>query len=143
MKDTDVFEGKTLHNLLKDVYDHTDSRRARIMHLVTTLSGYVTNSDAAVVFAPIIRDYLDVLIKNDEHLVKLGTIAQRIISSEAYKSGGASIDELLSEEEKQSLLSEVKQLNEVVVQLDEQTVANNPIVIKALTSGPDAATHSQ
>jgi hypothetical protein len=124
MKDTDVFEGKTLHDILKDVYDHTHSRRSRIASMLDSLSLHITNPDSAIVFAPIVRDYMDVLIKNDEHLIKLGTIAQRIISSEAYKGSGT-IEELLTEAEKDSLLSEVNEVATIMNKID-TTVAAIP-----------------
>ena len=51
--------------------------------------------------APIIKEYMDVSIKNDEHLVKLAGVLQRIIS----KSQGESDESmLLSDEEKAELM---------------------------------------
>jgi hypothetical protein len=51
--------------------------------------------------APIIKEYMDVAIKNDEHLVKLAGVLQRIIS----KSQGESDESmLLTEAEKEELM---------------------------------------
>ena len=48
-----------------------------------------------------IKEYLDVAVKNDDHLVKLTAITQRYISTTQTISGEAS---LLSDEEKKELL---------------------------------------
>ena len=51
--------------------------------------------------APIIKEYMDTAVKNDEHLVKLAGVLQRIIS----KSGGESDESmLLSDAEKEELM---------------------------------------
>ena len=51
--------------------------------------------------APIIKEYMDTAVRNDEHLVKLAGVLQRIIS----KSQGDSDESmLLSDEEKEELM---------------------------------------
>ena len=51
--------------------------------------------------APIIKEYMDVAVKNDEHLVKLAGVIQRII---AKSSGGDEESFLLSDAEKDDLI---------------------------------------
>ena len=54
-----------------------------------------------VLVAPIIKEYMDTAVRNDEHLVKLAGVLQRIIS----KSSGESDESmLLSDEEKEELM---------------------------------------
>ncbi len=54
----------------------------------------------------LIKEYLDVAVKNDDHLVKLTAIVQRYISTKQTISGA---DGLLSDEEKQQLLQVAEQ----------------------------------
>jgi len=54
----------------------------------------------------LIKEYLDVAVKNDDHLVKLTAIVQRYISTKQTISGS---DGLLSDEEKQQLLRVAEQ----------------------------------
>jgi predicted nucleic acid-binding Zn-ribbon protein len=63
-----------------------------------------TPEDAAVI-GPVIKDFIEVNVKNDEHLIRVAQIAQRIIGVAAK---GESIDGLLSEAEKQALLGDLK-----------------------------------
>ena len=55
---------------------------------------------------PLIKEYLDVSVKNDEQLVKIATIVQRLVSSQA-RTGGTD-HEMISEDEKKQLLSELE-----------------------------------
>jgi hypothetical protein len=53
-----------------------------------------------------IKDYLDVGIKNDDQLVKLSAVLQRVINGGS--SGDDSGDYVLSDEEKEQLLKSVQ-----------------------------------
>ena len=55
---------------------------------------------------PLIKEYLDVGVKNDEQLVKIATIVQRLVSSQART--GSADHEMISEDEKKQLLSELE-----------------------------------
>ena len=61
-------------------------------------------------------------VKNDEHLVRVAQIAQRIVSV-GSKASTASLDGLLSESEKEALLgdirTEIEELQEDVKELDD------------------------
>ncbi len=73
------------------------------------------------VIGPIVQGFLEVNVKNDEHLVRVAQIAQRIVSV-GVKSN-ASLDGLLSESEKEALLkditTEIQDLQEDVKDLDD------------------------
>ena len=56
--------------------------------------------------APIIKEYMDVAVKNDEHLVKLAGVIQRIL---AKSSGGDEESFLLSDAEKEDLISALQE----------------------------------
>jgi len=105
MKDTEVFEGRKLSDILKDIHDNALSKRASISSVIATMVGLIKSPDDAVMLAPIIREFYDVGVKNDEQLVKVATIVQRVISADAYQRGGSGDPtEFLSEEEKERLL---------------------------------------
>ena len=69
--------------------------------LISEIHGFITTIDHVVLVAPIIKEYMDTAVRNDEHLVKLAGVLQRIIS----KSQGESDESmLLSDEEKAELM---------------------------------------
>ena len=97
----EIFEDKTFQDLTKDIYENTKNRKTQIDLLISEIHGFITTIDDVVMVAPIIKEYMDTAVKNDEHLVKLAGVLQRIIS----KSQGDSDESmLLSDEEKEELM---------------------------------------
>ena len=100
-----VFDDKTLSDVFKDIYKNTESKREQINTFVTKLVRQIRTPEAAAVISPIIKDFMEVNVKNDEHIVRIAQIAQRAI---AIGTKAASSTDLLTEEEKQQLLSNIK-----------------------------------
>jgi hypothetical protein len=97
----EIFEGKTFQDLTKDIYENTTKRKVQIDLLISEIHGFITTIDDVVMVAPIIKEYMDTAVRNDEHLVKLAGVLQRIIS----KSSGESDESmLLSDAEKEELM---------------------------------------
>ena len=98
----EIFEGKTFQDLTKDIYENTTKRKTQIDLLISEIHGFITTIDDVVLVAPIIKEYMDTAVRNDEHLVKLAGVLQRIIS----KSQGDNDESmLLSESEKDELMA--------------------------------------
>ena len=98
----EIFEGKTFQDLTKDIYENTTKRKVQIDLLISEIHGFITTIDDVVMVAPIIKEYMDTAVKNDEHLVKLAGVLQRIISK---SNGGDEESMLLSDSEKEELMS--------------------------------------
>tara|TARA_Y100000004_G_C8889104_1_gene401121 strand:- start:187 stop:591 length:405 start_codon:yes stop_codon:yes gene_type:complete len=100
--DNEIFEGKTFQDLTKDIYENTTKRKVQIDLLISEIHGFIQTIDDVVMVAPIIKEYMETAVKNDEHLVKLAGVLQRIIS----KSSGSNDETmLLSDSEKEELMS--------------------------------------
>jgi|TARA_R110002050_G_scaffold3922_1_gene20033 hypothetical protein len=101
--DYEIFDGKSLSSLFKDIYDNTQHNRKQLDVLTRELVQFIKDGDTAVQMVPMIKEYLEINVKNDDQLVKMASVVQRLISAEG-KAG--SEDEFgLSEEEKTQLLS--------------------------------------
>lgn len=107
-----LFDGKNLSSLFKDIYENQQNKKKNISELIESLRKLIKNVGEATVIAPIIKDLIEVSVKNDEHLIKMATIAQRLASAEAK---GIGEDGWLSEQEKAQLFS---QLEEAVDEVD-------------------------
>jgi hypothetical protein len=107
-----LFDGKNLSSLFKDIYENQQNKKKNISELIESLRKLIKNVGEATVIAPIIKDLIEVSVKNDEHLIKMATIAQRLASAEAK---GIGEDGWLSETEKAQLFS---QLEEAVDEVD-------------------------
>ena len=97
----ELFKGKTFSDLMSDVYHNSKKKDRQINQLISQLQPLIRNASDATIIVPLIKEYLDVAVKNDDHLVKLTAIVQRYISTTQTISGESS---LLSDEEKQQLL---------------------------------------
>ena len=97
----EIFKGKSFQDLTKDIYENTINKKKQIDLLISEIHGFITTIDDVILVAPIIKEYMEVSVKNDEHLVKLAGVLQRIIS----KSQGDSDETmLLSDSEKEELM---------------------------------------
>ena len=107
MKSKDeIFEGKSFQDLTKDIYKNTTDRKKQIDLLISEIHGFITTIDDVVLVAPIIKEYMDVAVKNDEHLVKLAGVIQRILSK---PSGSDEESLLLSDAEKEDLINALQE----------------------------------
>ena len=100
-KDSELFKNITFSDLMSDVYHNSKKMSRQFNQLVSQLLALIKNASDATVIVPLIKEYLDVAVKNDDQLVKLTAIVQRYISTKQTISGD---DGILSAEEKEELL---------------------------------------
>ena len=128
MKSKDeIFEGKSFQDLTKDIYKNTTDRRTQIDLLISEIHGFIQTIDDVVMVAPIIKEYMDVAVKNDEHLVKLAGVIQRIL---AKSSGGDEESFLLSDSEKEDLINALQEDVD-----DLQKINDKADIVKEKSSG--------
>ena len=102
MDKNQIFDGKSFEDLTKDIYENQQNKKLQLDLLIQEVHGMIQTLDDAVLVTPMIKELFEVSVKNDEHLVKLASVWQRIIS----KNSNASEDSmLLSESEKEDLIS--------------------------------------
>ena len=114
--DYEIFEGKSLSSLFKDIYSNSKRNKTQLEILVKEVSGFIKDGDMAVQLIPMIKEYLEINVKNDEQLVKLAQVVQRLIAAESRS--GAEGEFLLSDREKEQL---VKDLDTVVGDLQKRS----------------------
>lgn len=102
----ELFKGTSFSDLMKDIYHNSKKKDRQINTLIQELQPLIKNIGDATVIVPLIKEYLDVSVKNDEHLVKLAAVVQRLVGSSA-KSGDSDFG--LSEEEQRQLLETAQQ----------------------------------
>jgi hypothetical protein len=113
----ELFPGKDLGGLFKDIYDNQQTKKLRISELIAEMKKLIRHSGDMAVMGPIIRDLIDSSIKNDDSLVKMAAIVQRIIGASQKAEGDVGF---LSDDEKEQLLH---QLEETVHEVaDEQDI---------------------
>jgi len=118
-KDYEIFEGKTLSDVFKDIYDNSKTNKTQLEVLMKEVVGFIKDGDTAVQIIPMLKEYLEINVKNDEQLVKLATIVQRITAAEKRVSDSG--DEFgLSENEKKQLMDAIESdVQELQIKKDE------------------------
>jgi len=105
--DYEIFEGKTLSDVFKDIYDNSKTNKQQLEVLMKEVVGFIKDGDTAVQIIPMLKEYLEINVKNDEQLVKLATIVQRITAAEKRVSDSG--DEFgLSDAEKEQLMNAIE-----------------------------------
>ena len=118
-KDYEIFEGKTLSDVFKDIYDNSKTNKTQLEVLMKEVVGFIKDGDTAVQIIPMLKEYLEINVKNDEQLVKLATIVQRITAAEKRITADES-EFGLSEAEKEQLMNAIESdVQELQIKKDE------------------------
>ena len=104
--DYEIFEGKSLSGLFKDIYENTKTNKTQLEVLMKEVVGFIKDGDTAVQIIPMLKEYLEINVKNDDQLVKVAAIVQRIIAAES--KGGSEEEFGLSEAEKEQLMGAIE-----------------------------------
>ena len=103
--DYEIFKGKSLSSLFQDIYENQNYNRKQLDVLTRNITSMIKDGDTAVQIVPMIKEYLEINVRNDELLVKLASIVQKIISTE--NKGESESEFGLSELEKQEIMNTI------------------------------------
>jgi hypothetical protein len=104
-----IFGQKSFSDLLKNIYDNSREKEKQIKDLITSLKPLVTDTQSALMVVPLIREYLDVSVKNDDSLIKMAGIVQR-----AMNNNGGDNSDFLSEAELDQIRGEVQKIGDSI-----------------------------
>jgi len=105
--DYEIFEGKSLSDLFKDIYENTKTNKEQLEVLMKEVVDFIKDGDTAVQIIPMLKEYLEINVKNDDQLVKVAAIVQRIIAAES--KGGSEEEFGLSDKEKEQLMGAIEE----------------------------------
>ncbi len=90
--DKTIFRDKTLSDIFGEIYDNSTATRAQVRGLIGELKPLIENIGDATLIVPMIKEYMEIGVKNDEHLIKLATVVQRIEAIQARGGDGEMFD---------------------------------------------------
>jgi len=105
--DFELFKGTSFADLMRDVYHNSKKKSRQIDSLIQELQPLIKNVGDATVIVPLIKDYLEVSVKNDDALVKLAAIVQRLVSASNKDDDGNEFG--ISDEERRRLIEEAEE----------------------------------
>ena len=111
--DYEIYKGKTFSDLCKDIVKNSDEKRTQLDIVVTDLREMIKTVNDAVTVVPLLHSYFEAGIRNDEQLIKLAAIIQRLISGKINPDGEGG-GTLLTKEEKEQLMAAIEETAKVV-----------------------------
>jgi hypothetical protein len=104
--DNIVFKKKKFSDILSEIYDNQKKKETQITGLISELKPLINDIGDATLIVPLIKEYMEIGVRNDEQLIKMATIVQRALNN---SNGEESLG--ITEEEKNQLMEELDKLN--------------------------------
>jgi len=123
-KDFKIFGDKNFSDLSQEIYENNKLKKTQIDLLIQEVHGYIQGIEDIAIVGPIIKELMDVGIKNDDNLVKLATLYQRIMSKQTVDESDAGF---LSEEEKEQLMASLEDVAEDLQKKRDDIADKDPI----------------
>ena len=104
--DSVVFGKKKFSNILEEIYNNQKKKEKQISGLISELKPLINDIGDATLIVPLIKEYMDIGVRNDEQLIKMATIVQRALNNSSSEDSMG-----ITEEEKAELMEELDKLN--------------------------------
>jgi hypothetical protein len=104
-----IFKKKRFQDILEEIYENQKKKETQISGLINELKPLIKEIGDATLVVPLIKEYLELGVKNDEQLIKMATIVQRALQ---VQSQSGSKDLSFSEEEKSQLFELAKNVGD-------------------------------
>ncbi len=98
-----VFGNKKFSDLLEEIYNNQKKKEEQISILISELKPLIQDIGDATLVVPLLKEYLEISVKNDEQLIKMANIVQKAVQNDSND------DEFgMTDDEKEQLLGEIK-----------------------------------
>jgi hypothetical protein len=105
-KDFNIFGDKKFSDLSQEIYENSKLKKTQIDLLIQEVHGYIQGIEDIAIVGPVLKELFDVAVKNDDNLLKLATVIQRIMNKQVDIMDDTS---LLTDEEKQELIDTLEE----------------------------------
>ena len=105
-----IFDDKSFGDLLKEIHGNQKKKATQLASLIAELRPLVQSLGEATVVVPLIKEYMEISVKNDDQLIKMAAIVQRLSSSISSSGDGG----LLTEEEMDQLMDVAEEIAKTV-----------------------------
>ena len=105
-----IFDDKSFSDLLKEIHKNQSKKSKQLASLIAELRPLVTSLGDATVVVPLIKEYMEISVKNDDHLIKMAAIVQRLSTGGSTKGDAG----LLTEDEIQQLQEAAEEISKTV-----------------------------
>lgn len=109
MFDQVIFKNKKFSDILEEIYKDTKTKEKQVNGLISELRPLIQDSGNAILIVPLIKEYLEIGVKNSDNLIKMAGICQRLMSKSVEGTGGGDI---ITDEEKKMLLETIDSIEQ-------------------------------
>ena len=102
----DALHDKKFSDLSQEIYENSKLKKTQIDLLIQEVHGYIQGIEDIAIVGPVLKELFDVAVKNDDNLLKLATVIQRIMNKQLDIMDDTS---LLTDEEKQELMDTLEE----------------------------------
>lgn len=103
--DKEIFKGKTVADLVEEVYNKHKNQDSTIKQEIMRLADMIETPGDAIVIVPLLKGFMDSSLKNDEVLMKLLSLFQKAAADSKKDSGDDS--GILTEKDIEQLFADV------------------------------------
>ena len=107
-----LFDDKSFSDLLKEIHGNQKKKAKQLAQLIAELRPLVQSLGDATVVVPLIKEYMEISVKNDDALLKMAAIVQRLSTGTSNSGDGG----LLTEEE----MAQLQELTEEIAKTVEE-----------------------
>jgi len=105
-----IFDDKSFGDLLKEIHGNQKKKAKQLASLIAELRPLVQSLGDATVVVPLIKEYMEISVKNDDQLIKMAAIVQRLsVGANSNGDGG-----LLTEDEMDQLMDVAEEISKTV-----------------------------
>lgn len=115
MEEQNIFKDKNLSDILEDIYTTSVAKRIKIDGFIGKMQSLVKDAADAQALMPIMKDLLDVSVKNDELIIKMLSAVQK--GKPTTPTAG---DYGLTEADKKELLDSLKNVDAESKEVDKE-----------------------
>ena len=105
-----LFDDKSFGDLLKEIHGNQKKKAKQLASLIAELRPLVQSLGDATVVVPLIKEYMEISVKNDDQLIKMAAIVQRLSTSTSSNGDGGG----LTQEEMDQLLDVAEEIAKTV-----------------------------
>ena len=116
-----LFDDKSFSDLLKEIHGNQRKKAKQLASLIAELRPLVQSLGDATVVVPLIKEYMEISVKNDDQLIKMAAIVQRLSTGAASNGDGG----LLSTEEMDQLMNLTEEIAKTVEEPTKQLGEGN------------------
>ena len=103
--DNIIFGKKKFSDVLEEIYNNQKKKDQQVTALINELKPLISDIGDATLVVPLIKEYMEISVKNDDILIKMAALAQRAMQTQTVE-GNLTI----SDEEKEQLLAAMNEL---------------------------------